>query len=59
MITAVLLLVADLAIGAAAWKMAKSNTQTNATLLSLLTQQQRRIDDHEVRIVVLEKVRVS
>jgi hypothetical protein len=48
-------LIADLAIGMAAYKMAKSSMTTNATLLSLLSKHAEKIEDHEFRIVVLEK----
>lgn len=55
MLTALILVIADLAIGAAAWKMAKSNTTTNASLLVLLTKHSERLESHETRIVALEK----
>lgn len=48
-------LVADLAIGMAAYKMSKSNTTTNVTLLSLLSKHGEVLADHGHRIVRLEQ----
>lgn len=53
---------ADLAVGMAAFKMAKSaaaaqaaNTATDAKLLEMSTKQQDQINNHEYRIVILER----
>jgi hypothetical protein len=55
-------LLADACIGFAAYKLSKTNTQTNATLLTLLTKSaersdkhESRLENHEVRIVILER----
>lgn len=55
-------LLADLAVGVAAYKMAKAanqatatNTQTSARILELISKQDLRLDNHEVRIEDLEK----
>lgn len=48
-------IVADLVVGLSAMKMAKAATQTNASVLSLLAKHADRLENHEVRIVVLER----
>lgn len=65
MVTVAILLatiLVDLAVGMVAYKLSKSNqaviasnTETNASLVALLSKQQTQIDNHEYRIVILER----
>ncbi len=48
-------LIADAAIGYAAMKMAKSNSAVLPQLTKLMSDHGNRLDNHEVRIVILEK----
>ena len=52
-------LIADLAIGMAAYKMSKSNATTNASLLSLLAKHSEKLENHESRIGVLEQKKAA
>jgi hypothetical protein len=62
MLTTALVLLADLAIGALAYRLSKSNEkqlaqhqQTDASLLTLLAKHSDKLDNHEVRIGALER----
>ncbi len=52
-------LIADAAIGMAAYKMAKTNTTTNASLLTLLSKHAEKLENHESRIGVLEQKKAA